>query len=78
MLIEGSVRVQLTAASGRQVTLYRIEPGGSCILTTSCILSHEHYPAEAIAETGVDYISTGALTKDLAAIDLSMRFSTKG
>jgi nicotinate-nucleotide pyrophosphorylase (carboxylating) len=29
----------------------------------------------AIAETGVDYISVGALTKDLRAVDLSMRFS---
>lgn len=29
----------------------------------------------AIAETGVDFISTGALTKDLKALDLSMRFS---
>lgn len=28
----------------------------------------------AIAETGVDYISVGSLTKDLKAIDLSMRF----
>lgn len=28
----------------------------------------------AIAETGVDCISSGALTKDLKAIDLSMRF----
>jgi len=28
----------------------------------------------AIAETGVDYISVGALTKDINAIDLSMRF----
>jgi nicotinate-nucleotide pyrophosphorylase (carboxylating) len=27
------------------------------------------------AETGVDYISTGALTKDIMAVDLSMRFS---
>jgi len=27
-----------------------------------------------VAETGVDYISIGALTKDLKAIDLSMRF----
>ena len=27
------------------------------------------------AETGVDYISTGSLTKDIIAIDLSMRFS---
>ena len=26
------------------------------------------------AETGVDYISVGALTKDVHAIDLSMRF----
>jgi nicotinate-nucleotide pyrophosphorylase (carboxylating) len=29
----------------------------------------------AIAETGVDYISVGALTKDIRAIDLSMRFN---
>lgn len=28
----------------------------------------------AIAETGVDYISTGAITKNIAAIDLSMLF----
>ena len=27
-----------------------------------------------IAETGVDYVSIGALTKNVAAIDLSMRF----
>jgi nicotinate-nucleotide pyrophosphorylase (carboxylating) len=27
-----------------------------------------------IARTGVDYISVGAITKDIAAIDLSMRF----
>ncbi len=28
-----------------------------------------------VAKTGVDYISTGALTKDIKAIDLSMRFA---
>ena len=27
----------------------------------------------AVAETGVDYISMGTLTKDIKAIDLSMR-----
>jgi nicotinate-nucleotide pyrophosphorylase (carboxylating) len=31
----------------------------------------------AIAETGVDRISIGALTKDVKAIDLSMRFGTR-
>ncbi len=30
----------------------------------------------AIAETGIDYISIGAITKNIIAIDLSMRFST--
>ncbi|MDH5734515.1 MAG: carboxylating nicotinate-nucleotide diphosphorylase [Gammaproteobacteria bacterium] len=29
----------------------------------------------SIAETGVDFISTGAITKDVKALDLSMRFS---
>lgn len=53
LLVEGSVRVQLTSASGREVTLYRIAPGASCILTTSCLLGDENYPAEAITETDV-------------------------
>jgi len=32
----------------------------------------------AVAETGVDYISIGALTKDVKAIDLSMQFDVQG
>jgi len=31
----------------------------------------------SIAETGVDYISSGAITKDIKAVDLSMRFKSK-
>jgi len=30
---------------------------------------------QAVAETGVDYISIGTLTKDVKAVDLSMRLS---
>jgi nicotinate-nucleotide pyrophosphorylase (carboxylating) len=29
----------------------------------------------AIAETGVDYVSIGTLTKDVKSVDLSMRLS---
>ena len=54
ILLDGEVRVQLTSESGREVTLYRIGPGGSCILTTSCLLSNENYPAEAIAESDIE------------------------
>ncbi len=57
LLLEGRVRVQLTSANGREVTLYRIGPGGSCILTTSCLLSRENYPAEAIAESDVQALA---------------------
>ena len=57
ILLYGEVRVQLTAANGREVTLYRIGPGGSCILTTSCLLSDEHYPAEAIAESDIEALA---------------------
>ena len=32
----------------------------------------------AIAETGVDYISVGGITKHINAIDLSMRFEPTG
>jgi CRP/FNR family transcriptional regulator len=53
VLIEGSVRVTLNALSGRSVTLYRIEPGDTCVLTTSCLMSSRRYPAEARAETPV-------------------------
>ena len=57
VLLDGEVRVQLTSESGREVTLYRIGPGGSCILTTSCLFSNEHYPAEAIAESDVEALA---------------------
>lgn len=53
ILLDGDVRVQLISSGGREITLYRIGPGGSCILTTSCLLSQENYPAEAIAESNV-------------------------
>ena len=32
------------------------------------------YLTQKVAETGVDYISVGAITKNIQAIDLSMRF----
>ena len=57
LLLDGTVRVQLTAHSGREVTLYRISAGGTCILTTSCLLGDDDYPAEAIAETDVEALA---------------------
>ncbi len=49
----GRVRVSLTADTGREVVLYRLGVGDSCLLTTSALLSQETMLAEAIAETAV-------------------------
>jgi CRP/FNR family transcriptional regulator, anaerobic regulatory protein len=53
LLVEGCVRVQQTAEGGREVVLYRVGAGESCVLTTACLLGCEGYPAEGIAETDV-------------------------
>lgn len=53
LVLDGSVRVQKVSENGREIVLYRVEAGQSCILTTSCLLNHENYGAEGIAETEV-------------------------
>ena len=51
LLLEGSVKVIKLAASGRELMLYRVVPGGSCIISSSCLLGHTEYNARGIAET---------------------------
>ncbi|MEN8169231.1 MAG: Crp/Fnr family transcriptional regulator [Pseudomonadota bacterium] len=53
LVIDGSVRVQKLAENGREIVLYRIEEGQSCILTTACLLGGGAYQAEAFTETTV-------------------------
>ena len=47
-VIEGEIRVFKTSDSGREITLYEIGPGETCILNASCILSDQGYPADAV------------------------------
>lgn len=51
MLVSGQIKVVARAASGREMVLYRIEQQGTCVLTTSCLLGNQSYPAEGITET---------------------------
>ena len=51
LLVEGSIKVVKLAASGRELMLYRVAPGGSCIISSSCLLGHTEYNARGIAET---------------------------
>ncbi|BCG62830.1 MAG: CRP/FNR family transcriptional regulator, anaerobic regulatory protein [Methyloprofundus sp.] len=53
LVLEGSVKTQIISESGREMLLYRVQPGQSCVLTTSCLLSGDNYPAEGITESKV-------------------------
>lgn len=57
LLLSGSVRVQQVSDTGREVFLYRVQAGESCILTTACMLADEDYAAEGIAETEVEAVA---------------------
>lgn len=50
---KGSVRVSLLTASGNELLLYRVEPGESCMLTTTCLMASTPYPAQGVTETDV-------------------------
>ncbi|MCK6390974.1 MAG: Crp/Fnr family transcriptional regulator [Azonexus sp.] len=51
LLLSGSIRVIKQAANGRELMLYRVSPGGSCIISSSCLLGRSDYNARGIAET---------------------------
>ena len=53
LLLEGTVRVQQVGENGREIVLYRVSGGESCIMTTACLLSDEAYQAEGVTETAV-------------------------
>lgn len=48
--VTGCVRVYLIGEEGREITLYRVEPGSSCVLSASCILGGSAFPALAEVE----------------------------
>ncbi len=50
-VVEGSVRVSKCAPSGRELPLYRVGAGETCIISSSCLLGHEDYNARGVTES---------------------------
>jgi CRP/FNR family transcriptional regulator len=74
LLLEGSVRVQQVSDTGREVFLYRVQAGESCILTTACMLADEDYAAEGITETDIEAVAIPrAVFDDLTGRSLLFR-----
>jgi CRP/FNR family transcriptional regulator len=50
MCMDGLTRVFKRSESGREILLYRVSNAETCVLTTSCLLAQETFPAESVAE----------------------------
>nr|WP_244272506.1 Crp/Fnr family transcriptional regulator [Pseudovibrio sp. Ad37] len=64
LLLSGSVRVQQLSEGGREIILYRVHAGESCVLTTACLLAYEDYSAEGIAETDTQAVAIPRMVFD--------------
>lgn len=53
-ILKGVVRVFKLGESGREITLYRVSPGQVCVLSSTCTLSGNSFPAIAEAEEDVE------------------------
>lgn len=56
MVLSGTVRVTRINPQGREVQLYRVKPGESCIMSTGCLLGDIEYGATGIAESDVKLV----------------------
>jgi len=50
LMVSGCVRTQLLTESGRELLLYKVKAGDSCVLTTACLLGKNRYPVEGVTD----------------------------
>jgi CRP/FNR family transcriptional regulator len=60
LVLEGGVKVLTRALNGREIVLYRLGAGDSCVLTTSCLFGNTRYPAEGVTESATIALSIPA------------------
>jgi CRP/FNR family transcriptional regulator len=60
MVLDGAIRVEMVSEGGREIVLYRVGAGETCILTTACLMTRADYSAHGVAETAVRAVSLPA------------------
>jgi CRP/FNR family transcriptional regulator len=61
LILSGEIRVFKIGESGREITLYEIQRGETCILNASCILSNMSYPAHAVTMLDAELLMVPAV-----------------
>ena len=62
MCLEGGTRAFKTSPAGRELLLYRVSPGSTCVFTTQCLLAGGTFPAESVAEAPTRFAALSAAT----------------
>jgi CRP/FNR family transcriptional regulator, anaerobic regulatory protein len=60
LVVSGTVRIFKTGRTGREITLYRIGPGETCILSVNAIVTQQPLPAAATVEDEVQAVMIAA------------------
>lgn len=53
MRLVGRSRVFKMSTSGREILLYRVNAGETCVITTTCLLGNSDYPASTVVEEAI-------------------------
>ncbi|MBC7755445.1 MAG: Crp/Fnr family transcriptional regulator [Bdellovibrio sp.] len=69
MRLAGQSRVYKMSASGREILLYRVHAGETCVITTTCLLGHSNYPASTIVEQPITDVIIPAAAFNQLMID---------
>jgi CRP/FNR family transcriptional regulator len=56
VVLQGRIEVYLTGPTGREILLYAVEPGQSCVQTTLGLMGDELYTGEAMTSTEVQLV----------------------
>jgi CRP/FNR family transcriptional regulator len=60
LMLSGVKRIYKSSGNGREITLYEVGPGETCILNASCILSNVICPVTAVSVGDVSLLSISA------------------
>lgn len=76
LVLSGRLRIQLVTESGKEVVLYYVNTKEDCVLTTSCLLGGDSFPAEVLTEsdTSAIVIPAAEFHQTLVGFDVFRQF----
>lgn len=69
MRLAGRSRVYKMSTNGREILLYRVSAGETCVITTTCLLGNSDYPASTIVEEPIRDVLIPAATFHQLMVD---------